>query len=279
MNETVIHNEREVAQKAVKVNKRGFTMIELIGAMVIIAILTVAGITAIATAISNSRMSATQTDLSGFQSPIEQFMLENPQMAKENDTKKIAAALNEYLEGEMQFKDVTALDGGVSNYAASMDGASGVVTTRITEPSPSTIGKWQTKRTDAWDQPFRIYINPMNHAGTTGPNNNQDTELRIFVVSNGKNTTTGANNNNLDGDDDMFLMVQMVNGQVSHGMYGMRDGDSLFAAASTTAAQVKANTLLASSTAAEGVYKENGFLDKGSIQDLNNVILANTANK
>ena len=266
MNETVIHNEREVAQKAVKVNKRGFTMIELIGAMVIIAILTVAGITAIATAISNSRMSATQTDLSGFQSPIEQFLLENPQMAKQNDTTVIAKALNEYLEGEMQFKDVTALDGGVS-------------TNSTTAPSASTIDKWQTKRTDAWDQPFRIYINPMNHTGTTGPNNAQDTELRIFVVSNGKNTTTGAKNNNLDGDDDMFLMVQMVNGQVSHGMYGMRDGDSLFAAASTSAAHVKSNTMLTTSTAADGVYKENGFLDKGSIQDLNNVILANTANK
>lgn len=266
MNENVIHNEREVAQKAVKANKRGFTMIELIGAMVIIAILTVAGITAIATAISNSRMSATQTDLSGFQTPIEQFLLENPQMAKENNTTVIAKALNEYLEGEMQFKDVTALDGGVASSATSA-------------PSDSTIGKWQTKRTDAWDEPFRIYINPMNHAGTTGPNNAQDTELRIFVVSNGKNSTTGANNNDVDGDDDMFLMVQLVNGQVSHGMYGMRDGDSLFAAASTTAATVQAGTKLTTSTGADGIYKENGSLGNGSIQDLNNVILANTANK
>lgn len=278
MNETVIHNEREVAQKAVKANKRGFTMIELIGAMVIIAILTVAGITAIATAISNSRMSATQTDLAGFQTPIEQFLLENPQMAKENNTTVIAKALNEYLEGEMQFKNVTALDGGVASDSTSA-------------PSDSSVTGWQTKRTDAWDEPFRIYINPMNHAGTTGPNNTQDTELRIFVVSNGKNSTTGANNNDVDGDDDMFLMVQLVNGQVSHGMYGMRDGDSLFAAASTTAATVASADpdkradkdtgvgYLTASTGTDGVYKANGFLTAGSIQDLNNVILANTANK
>lgn len=266
MNETMIHNDREIAEKAVKVNKRGFTMIELIGAMVIIAILTVAGITAIATAISNSRMSATQTDLSGFQTPIEQFLLENPQMAKEKDTKVIAKALNEYLEGEMQFKNVNALDGGVS-------------TSDTTAPSDSTITTWQTKRTDAWDEPFRIFITPMNHAGTTGPNNTQDTELRIFVVSNGKNSTTGEHNNDVDGDDDMFLLVQLVNGQVSHGLYGMRDGDSLFAAAQTTAATVQAGTELATSTAVNGIYKANGSLGNGSIQDLNNVILANTANK
>ena len=257
MNETVIHNEREVAQKDVKVNKRGFTMIELIGAMVIIAILTVAGITAIATAISNSRMSATQTDLSGFQSPIEQFMLENPQMAKQTDTTKIAAALNEYLEGEMQFKTVPA---------GSTEG----------QQDKSTIAAWETKRLDAWDQPFRIFINPENHSATTGPSNAQDTELRIFVVSNGKNSTTGTLNKDVDGDDDMFLMVQLVNGQVSHGMYGMRDGDSLFATSDATV--TNANTPISSSTT-QGQYKPNGSLDKGSIIDLTNVVLANTVNK
>lgn len=266
MTNSVIEAPYQEHTQKKKLNKRGFTMIELIGAMVIIAILTVAGITAIATAISNSRMSATQTDLSGFQTPIEQFLLENPQMAKENDTTKIAAALNDYLEGEMQFADLTALDGGVS-------------ANDTTAPSDSTIDNWQTKRLDAWDEPFRIYICPMNHAGTTGPSNAQDTELRIFVVSNGKNSTTGEKNNDIDGDDDMFLMVQLVNGQVSHGLYGMRDGDSLFAAAGTSAATVAAGTQLTASNGTDGVYKENGALSAGSIQDLNNVILANTANK
>lgn len=247
-------------KKEKKVNKRGFTMIELIGAMVIIAILTVAGITAIATAISNSRMSATQTDLSGFQTPIEQFLLENPQMAKKTDVGEIAAALNEYLEGEMQFKAVPT------------DDANGT----------ATVEGWQTKRMDAWDQEFRIVIVPDNHEATTGPNNAQDTELRIFVVSNGKNSTTAdtaettaGKNINVDGDDDMFLMVQLVNGQVSHGMYGMRDGDSLFATADADTSN--ANTPIASSTDA-GQYLENGHLADGSIMDLSNVVLANTVN-
>lgn len=247
-------------KKEGKVNKRGFTMIELIGAMVIIAILTVAGITAIATAISNSRMSATQTDLSGFQTPIEQFLLENPQMAKSTNVHDIAASLNDYLEGEMQFK---AVPSDTSNTTATVKG-------------------WQTKRNDAWDQPFRIVIIPDNHTATTGPNNAQDTELRIFVVSNGKNSTTAdtaettaGKNINVDGDDDMFLMVQLVNGQVSHGMYGMRDGDSLFATADADTSN--AYTAITSSSAA-GQYQANGKLASGSIQDLSNVVLANTVN-
>ncbi len=253
----------ETENEQVAARKRGFTMIELIGAMIIIAILTVAGITAIATAISNSRMSATQTDLSGFQSPIEQFMLENPQMAKEKDVSKIAAKLDEYLEGEMQFKTVPT----------------------ETDAATATIEAWQTKRNDAWDEPFRIYIDPANHSATQGKDDSKDTELRIFVISNGKNSMTGANNNkDVDGDDDMFLMVQLVNGQVSHGMYGMRDGDSLFAAKATkeatvakyTAADDKNKQTLAKSTDTDGVYAPNGKLAEGSIQDLNNVVLANT---
>lgn len=252
-------------KKEKKVNKRGFTMIELIGAMVIIAILTVAGITAIATAISNSRMSATQTDLSGFQTPIEQFLLENPQMAKENDLAKIGAELNKYLEGEMQFKALPA-------DTDSVDVAQG----------DQQIAQFEVKRNDAWDQPFRIAIVTDNHSATQGPSNAQDTELRIFVVSNGKNSTTGAtdsaadgSNLLVDGDDDMFLMVQLVNGQVSHGMYGMRDGDSLFATANADTTTVKTEI----SGTGEGKYKENGNPSKGSIMDLSNVVLANTVNK
>lgn len=244
------------SEKSKKMNKRGFTMIELIGAMVIIAILTVAGITAIATAISNSRMSATQTDLSGFQTPIEQFLLENPQMAKSNDTGAIAAKLNEYLEGEMQFK-VAPQTG---------DNADDGLDYNTVELSDS----WQTKRLDAWDQPFRIYIDTAEHGATNGTDAAKDSEIRIFVVSNGKNSTTGTTtktgNRYLDGTDDMFLMVQLVNGQVSHGMYGMRDGDSLFVlddAGTTAVTEVNQ-------------YAENGKQDKGSIQDLNRVSLAGT---
>ena len=236
-----------------KINKRGFTMIELIGAMVIIAILTVAGITAIATAISNSRMSATQTDLSGFQTPIEQFLLENPQMAKSDDTKAIAAKLNEYLEGEMQFKTVPT-----------------TVAEDAVDYNNVDAGGWQTKRLDAWDQPFRIYIDTDEHDATNGTDAAKDSEIRIFVVSNGKNSTTGTTaktgNRYLDGTDDMFLMVQLVNGQVSHGMYGMRDGDSKFVLDDVT------GTI----PATVNQYTENGKQNEGSIQDLNRVSLAGT---
>ena len=73
----------------------------------------------------------------------------------------------------------------------------------------------------------------------------------------------------------MFLMVQLVNGQVSHGRYGRRDGYSLFATADADTSN--ANTPIDSSTDA-GQYLENGHLAEGSIMDLSNVVLANTVN-
>ena len=252
-----------------KMNKRGFTMIELIGAMVIIAILTVAGITAIATAINNSRMSATQTDLSGFRTPIENFMLENPQMAKETDVNKIAVALNEYLEGEMQFIDATQATAETDNQ------------TTYDYGTPNA-GGWQVKRMDAWDQNFRVYIDTDNHSATQGSNDAKDTELRIYVISNGTNSTTGVDNTKssnryVDGDDDLFLCVQMVNGQVSSGYYGFDDGDSLFATddADTDSCKVE----ITDTNSGVGLYKANGTLAGGSIQDLSNVVFANTVTK
>ncbi|MEG2377402.1 MAG: type II secretion system protein [Clostridia bacterium] len=93
--------------------KYGFTMIELIGAMIIIAVLTVAGITAVSTAIDNSRQTAIQQDLDGFRKVAEQFLLENPQTSKwdglnsSTQTKEAFKLFNEkYLEGEMKFETV-----------------------------------------------------------------------------------------------------------------------------------------------------------------------------
>ncbi|MEG2378447.1 MAG: type II secretion system protein, partial [Clostridia bacterium] len=95
-------------------NKRAFTMIELIGAMIIIAVLTVAGISAVSTAIENSRQTAINQDLDGFRKVAEQFLLENPDVSKWNglnspqQLKDSFAILNDkYLEGEMKIEPST----------------------------------------------------------------------------------------------------------------------------------------------------------------------------
>ncbi len=206
-------------------NNRGFTTIELIGAMIIIAVLTVAGINAISTAISNSRMSAVQTDLAGYRIPIEQCLLEHPELEQEpkrkqdkftNHRVRVAAALDEYLEGEMKTRlkpsDMNAAGQGGGSGQSSVD--------RLDQ-----AGNWIVHRKDAWGIHYRICIVPDNGTGNG---------LRVFVVSCGKNGETGNGdvytdttlNTALDSDD-MFMMVQLKNGRVSYGMYGMRFGNAI----------------------------------------------------
>ena len=270
------HNADDTA----KHNKRGFTMIELVAAIFIIALLTAAGIAAVSILITNARITATQQDLSGFRTPIEQFLLENPAMAKETDVIKIANKMNSYLEGEMQFANLP------STQATPND--SDVDYNQILD-TPS----WQTQRQDAWDHPYRIFINPSDMDATgnsyTGA---KDSELRIFVVSNGKNSTTGTNgeskgNHLVDGDDDMILMVQLVNGQVQSGFYGCKEGN--IEMSSNKATVNTTGTILGTSSESAkyssnkvtdgceaGTYAESGKRDKGSILNLYDVVLTST---
>ncbi len=191
-------NQKE-ARKAT--NKRGFTMLELIGAMIIIAVLTVAGITAIATAINNSRMSATQTDLAGFQLPIEQCLLENPKLERDTNVINVATTINKYLEGEMKLVKSDA-EGSVT---ANGDKAS----------------DWRVHRNDPWGNSYRIFID-LNNSANNG--------LRVFIVSSGKDgkapVMDTATLNKALNKDDMFMMIQLKDGHVSHGMYGMRNGNA-----------------------------------------------------
>ncbi len=228
MNKTTVTKKRFLKGK---LNKVGFTMLELIGAMIIIAILTIGGIIAITSAINNSRMSALQSDLAGFRAPIEQFLLENPQYAKTATTynnPEVLTALNEYLEGEMKI-DLT--HSGTETEVT----AGGGTIAKISAITPTTVVA--TNRMDPWKTRYKIYVNPDNLTTEQAGKANwgkkaaagvekQDSELRIFIVSNAKNTTTGTANNTLDGIDDSFLMVEYVNGRVSHGYYNLKDGNT-----------------------------------------------------
>lgn len=232
-------------------NNRGFTMIELMGTLVIIAVLTVAGIAAIASSINKSRVSATMTDLSGFCLPIEQFLMENPQLAKSDDDGFIASELNKYLEGEMQFINIPQIGDSADD---------------LLDYSTVQTSGWQVKHLDPWDQPYRIYIDTSQHDGTNGSSPAKDTEIRIYVISNGKNSTTGAvrmGNRYLDGIDDLFLCVEYVNGHISSGYYGFDSGISDFVNDTSTGTEL-AQTI---------PYLENGSVNAGSIMDLDHVSL------
>ncbi|MEG2376820.1 MAG: type II secretion system protein [Clostridia bacterium] len=202
--------------KPTKANKKGFTMIELIGAMIIIAVLTVAGITAVTTAINNSRMTAAQEDLAGFRTVLETFCMENPQYAKGVNTAPatIDAVMTDlnanYLEGEMKFNGVVE------------KGARGGVVT--------------LNRRDPWGTPYQLHIN-LDDLDADGNATAVDSMMRFVVVSAGKNTTTTGQGPSeaaiatgamsTDGNDDLAEVTQYANGAVASCFMGTKENATM----------------------------------------------------
>ncbi len=238
-----------------KINKKGFTTIELVGAMIIIAVLSIAGVTAVNKAVQNSRMTALREDLSGFVQPISQFIIENPEVfTKSTQPFNCAAELNEYLEGDMQFKQVPAKTLGADQL--------------------KFLRYWELKREDPWKTPYRIFITTVDHPAT-GYTNSPDQEIRIFVVSSGKNRRTQADNIfEIDGVDDAFVMIESINGEISSGFYGMRDGNSEFSPSGATINSLT-STVEDSSKFNGGTYKQIGHGREGSVCYLNCTVLSN----
>ncbi|MEG2262795.1 MAG: type II secretion system protein [Acinetobacter sp.] len=227
--------------KPTKANKKGFTMIELIGAMIIIAVLTVAGITAVTTAINNSRMTAAQEDLAGFRTVVETFLMENPQYAKgvgganaKNATDIFTDLNANYLEGEMKVSSAANMTQATADtYLATLN------------------------RRDPWGTPYQLHINlaDLNADGTAAV----DSVLRIMVVSAGKNTTTtgqapaetavAAKAMTTDGNDDLAVLTQYANGAVASCFLGTKENAALL---STDAQFANAATL---GMASDGKWK------------------------
>ncbi|MEG2377404.1 MAG: type II secretion system protein [Clostridia bacterium] len=102
-----------ISHNRARTHKSGFTIVELVGALIIISILTTAGITGISAAVDNSRMTAIYQDLDGFRKAAEQFLMDNPQDSKWNGINSSAQIQEsfdkfntQYLEGSMKLERV-----------------------------------------------------------------------------------------------------------------------------------------------------------------------------
>ncbi|MEG2378535.1 MAG: type II secretion system protein [Clostridia bacterium] len=172
----------------------GFTMIELIGAMIIIAVLTAAGISAVSTAIEHSRQVACDEDLAGFRAVAEQFLLENPQVSNSEDMawESINLLDGKYLEGEMKFID--------NNYT-----------------KPSDIAIRYTNRLDPWGEPYAMVF--VLYKLETD-NQIAKNYSRIFIRSKGKNGNHAKDQVSTEGflvmrdTDDRYSLTQYADGQV-----------------------------------------------------------------
>lgn len=207
--------------------KKGSTLVELIGVMIVIAIIAAIAIGGIIAARDRANVTNTQSDLRTYENAAKQVMMAYPDIMKYKDggtvSKKVIDLLNNQLETEWKFTELT-------NTAGS--GAVG----------------YSTIKRDAWDMPYALYMYTDTQTTKYGNKDlnapqykNEDSVFYLVIASAGKNSTgvgvgTAGDNinktkgniiadqtkmiNNTDGIDDMGLIVRIYNGDVYSATFG-----------------------------------------------------------
>lgn len=206
--------------------KKGSTLVELIGVMIVIAIIAAIAIGGIIAARDRANVTNTQSDLRTYENAAKQVMMAYPDIMKYKDgvtvSKDVIDLLNNQLETEWQFT-------GLTNNAGS-----------------GAIG-YSTIKRDAWDMPYALYLytdtQTTKYADKTkaaAQYKDEDSVVYLVIASAGKNSTgvgvgkTGDNIkdddnkinaqnamiNNTDGIDDMGLIVRIYNGDVYSATFG-----------------------------------------------------------
>lgn len=202
----------------------GTTLVELIGVMIVIAILAAIAIGGIIAARNNANITSTQSDLRTFQSAIQQVLMAHPEVMQATDDAQnghvgisdIISFINIQLETDWQFKQVKATSGDTTT------GKSGLVGTT-------------TIKHDSWNNPYSLYIytdtNTTDYAASASAKHKEsDSMCYIIVASSGPNSTgvgggfAGGNYingevnsvekaiNNTDGVDDLGVIIRVLDG-------------------------------------------------------------------
>lgn len=221
-----------------KKTKKGSTLVELIGVMIVIAIIAAIAIGGIIAARDRANVTNTQSDLRTYENAAKQVMMAYPDIMKYKDggtdPKAVLDLLNAQLETEWQFTNEFG-EGSLSAGNVANSGAIG----------------YSTIKRDAWDMPYALYLytdtNTTKYTGETGAAlEDEDSCLYLVIASAGKNSTgvgvgtTGDNIygednhikaqdamiNNTDGVDDMGIIVRILNGDVYSATFGF-EGSTL----------------------------------------------------
>ena len=212
-----------------KKSKKGSTLVELIGVMIVIAIIAAIAVGGIIAARDRANVTNTRSDLRTYENAVKQVMMAYPNIMKYEDATTVDGdaaithvidLINAQLETEWKFTQ--KFDNG----------------TAAVENKSGAVAYSETKR-DAWGMPYALYIYT-DSQDTAHGYTNKDSVLYLTIASAGKNSTgvgvgtqgkninqtTGAITdqnamiNNTDGIDDMGLIVRIKNGDVYSATFG-----------------------------------------------------------
>lgn len=223
---------KQIKKKKPLQRRRGTTMVELLGVMVVIAILAAIAIGGIGAARDNANETSAQSDIKTYTTAIQQVVMIHPEVMKftaladgstkpANAIETLVGYINDQMEEQWKFEVLpgATLSGGVAT---------------------STIKR------DAWGNPYGLYIYMDEKATTYIGKDDQalkeaDSCVYMAIVSAGKNATGGpvghdGNNfeadtrkiasasamvNNTDGADDIGVIIRVLNGDIYTATFGL----------------------------------------------------------
>lgn len=206
---------------------KGFSLVELVIAILIIAVLVAAVFAGGSIIIKNAQISRTTSDLHNFSIAVESWMNQNPTIAnvRNNESYKKDTALynsfNALLAEDYKLEDVA--------------NTSNITTVQAADGGDYYI--YRSKKTDAWGNAYYVVFTDQERSDLEG---NKHSEFFVEVISAGPNAKAkiGGTEDKIDGDD-IFLVGQYTDGNVVSKIYNYDDdkpvNDSGVAATSYTA--------------------------------------------
>ena len=203
-----------------KQKSKGFSLIELIIAIIIVALLVAVVFAGGSAMIKSAKKSRAKSDLHNFDIALSSWIGENLKIINTSDnsgysnvSSKLITKLNKEFPEDYKIKDIDPSE---------------IPTFVSIEQANATDNYYiyQSERLDPWENPYYIILSNENRNGDTAEKKFR--EFFITVVSAGPNSQTAIDTTSSKIDnDDIFLLVQCTNGNLYSEIYDCRETQPL----------------------------------------------------